>query len=175
VEVLSINSLTWSTVASLPHPYTRASAVISRDKLFLLGGDHKRGERSLSAMVCSLTELLQSCDSSKSLSCDPSKKSPSAPVWQRITDTPLYYSTCAVVRNGGEEILTIGGQDVNDKSSAAIYKYNPTRKSWDSIGHMLSARHSCLVAVLSEELVVVGGESHLCDTKTTNIVEVADL
>ena len=160
VEVLSIKSLVWSTVAGLPHPYTRASAAVCGDQLFLLGGDHKRGEMSLSAMICSLTELLQS-----------NHRSPPATVWQRITDTPLYYSTCVAV-NG--EIVTVGGQDMNCKSSAAVYKYNPTMKSWDAISHMLSARHSCLVAMLPKKLIVVGGESDLCDTKTTNIVEVVD-
>ena len=160
VEVLNINSLVWSPVANLPHPYTRASAAISGDQLFLLGGDHNRGEKSLSTMVCSLTELLQSHDNS-----------PSVPVWQRITDTPLYYSTC-VAADG--EILTVGGQDINGTSLATIHKYNKTTESWEVISQMLSARHSCLVVVLPKMLIVVGGESHLCDTKTTNIVEVAD-
>ena len=157
VEVLRIKSLTWSAVASLSHPYTRASAAVCGDQLFLLGGDHKRGEMSLSTMVCSLTELLQSHN-----------RSPS--VWQRITDAPLFYSTCAAVDG---EILAVGGQDTNYKSTAAVYKYNLTTKSWEVISHMLSARHNCLVAVLPKMLMVVGGESHLCDTKTTNIVEVA--
>ena len=166
VEVLSLSSLTWSPVASLPHSYTRASAAVSGDQLFLLGGDHIRGEMSLSAMVCSLTELLQSCDPSES---------PSTPVWQQIADTPLYYSTCVAVGDG--EILAVGGQDINCKSSAAVYRYNRTTEAWDPISRMLSARHSCLVAKLpnSKKLIVVGGESHLCDTKTTSIVEVADL
>ena len=177
VEVLSISNLTWSQAASLPHPYTRASAAINGDQLFLLGGGHNKGEMSLLAMVCSLTELLQSCDMSKSRSHDPKSQSCDSKktVWWRITDTPLYDSTCVAVRDGGG-ILTIGGQDVNGKSSADIYKYNPTRKSWDAINsHMPSARNSCLVAVLPKKVVVVGGDSHLCDTKTTNIVEVADL
>ena len=38
VEVMNTDTHLWSIVASLPHPYSKMSATICRDKLYLLGG-----------------------------------------------------------------------------------------------------------------------------------------
>ena len=38
VEVMDIQTLVWSTAASLPHPYSRLSAAICGDHLYMLGG-----------------------------------------------------------------------------------------------------------------------------------------
>ena len=38
VEVMDIQTLVWSTVASLPHPYSLTSTVIYGDQLYMLGG-----------------------------------------------------------------------------------------------------------------------------------------
>ena len=96
VEVMDIHTLVWSTAASLPHPYSRASATICGDQLYMLGGWDKDG-RSKSVLTCSLTKLLQSCSDH-----DTSSDS----VWHRITDVPVYLSTCAAV-NG--ELVAVGG------------------------------------------------------------------
>ena len=84
VEVMDTETLVWSTAASLPHPYSYASAAICGDQLYMLGGFDK----TELVLTCSLTKLLKSC----------SKTSNS--VWHRIADTPVYWSTCAAV-NGG--------------------------------------------------------------------------
>ena len=96
VEVMDIQTFIWSTAASLPHPYTHASAAICGDHLYMLGGYDKDG-RTKSVLTCSLTKLLQSCSETFS-----------DPVWRRITDVPVYNSTCAAV-NG--ELVAVGGVD----------------------------------------------------------------
>ena len=160
VEVLNIKTLVWSAVASLPHPYTRASVAICGDQLYMLGGEHNRGEMSLSVMMCSLTELLRSQEGTPS-------------VWQRLTDAPVYYSTCAAVHG---ELLTVGGKDTKQKSVSTVHKYSPFTDSWEVISYMPTARSNCLVALLStDELMVIGGESHLYETDTTTLVETAEL
>ena len=142
VEVMDTKTLVWSTVASLPHPYTRASASICGDQLYMLGGWDDHGETK-SVLTCSLTELLQSSSSS---------------IWHRVADAPAYLSTCAVV-NG--ELLAVGGCDKDDKPTAAIHKYSPTTNSWDLISNMLTARYHCLVAVLpNNEMMVVNVRHH---------------
>ena len=141
VEVMDAKALVWSTVASLPHPYTRASGTICGDQLYMLGGWDDHSETK-SVLTCSLTELLQSSSSS---------------IWHRVADAPAYHSTCAAVSG---ELLAIGGTDKIQVTSA-IHKYNPTTNSWDLISNMPTARSHSLVAVLpTNEMMVVDVRHH---------------
>jgi hypothetical protein len=154
VEVMDINSLVWSIVASIPHPYTGASATICGDQLYMLGGVDDKGNKTTSVVTCSLTELLQSPSSSS--------------IWHRVADVPFYYSTCAAV-NG--ELLAVGGCDDDWIPSSAIHKYNPTISSWDLISIMPTARWDCLVVVLpTNEMMVVGA----CTDLGNDMIEIAN-
>ena len=159
VEVMDTKRLAWSTVASLPHPYTRASGTICGDQLYMLGGwDDK--DLTKSVLTCSLTELLQS---SSSLS--------SSSIWRRVADAPAYRSTCAAV-NG--ELLAVGGRNKDDKPSSAIHKYNPTTNSWDLISNTPTAKWHSLIAVLpTNEMMVVGGRTELIGYDL-NTIEIAN-
>ena len=159
VEVMDTKSLVWSTVASLPHPYTGASVTIYGDQLYMLGGaDDKAWTKSV--LTCSLTELLQSSSSSSSSSSS---------IWHRVADAPAYSSTCAAV-NG--ELLAVGGRDEDDKPLSAIHKYNPTTNSWDLISNMPTARYLSLIAVLpTNEMMVVGGT---IGTMTHDVLDIID-
>ena len=155
VEVMDTKTLVWSTVASLPHPYSFASATICGDHLYMLGGEGDKGNTK-SVLTCSLTELLQSSSSSSS-------------VWHRVADVSTYWSTCAAV-NG--QPLAVGGRDEHDKATAAIYKYNQRTNTWDLISDMSTARYLCLVAVLpTNEMMVVGGR--FSPGSNTDKVEIA--
>ena len=144
VEMMDIQTLVWSTVASLLHPYSMTSATICGDHLYMLGGCERYSDHTKSVLTCSLTKLLQS-----------SSERPCDSVWHRITDVPVRQSTCAAV-NG--ELVAVGGADAVGKSTAAVHKYNPTTDSWDIISNMPIARSYCLVAVLTtNEMMVVGG------------------
>ena len=155
VEVMDTKSLVWSTVASLPYPYTGASVTICGDQLYMLGGaDDKAWTKSV--LTCSLTKLLQSSSSSSS-------------IWHRVADAPAYSSTCAAV-NG--ELLAVGGRDEDDKPLSAIHKYNPTTNSWDLISNMPTARSLSLVAVLpTNEMMVVGGTIGTMTHDVLDIIE----
>ena len=141
---MDIQTLVWSTAASLPHPYSKASATICGDQLYMLGGFDKDGP-SKSVLTCSLTKLLQSC----------SGTSPGVSVWHRVADVPVYNSTCAAI-NG--ELVAVGGEVATNKTTSAVHKYDPTTDSWDIISNMPTARYWCLIAVLpTNEMMVVGG------------------
>ena len=157
VEVLDIETLVWSMAASLPHPYSWASATICGDNLYMLGGFDESGDSTKSVLTCSLTELLRSCGETSSDS-----------VWSRIANAPVAYSTCAAV---GGELVAVGGEDTAEyKDTSAVYKYNMISKSWDVITNMPTARNTCLVAVLpTNEMIVVGGYG------SVNIVEIANI
>ena len=140
MEAMDTKTLVWSTVASLPHPYNRASTTICGDHLYMLGG-HNDKDKTKSMLTCSLTELLQSSSSSS--------------VWHRVADAPAYLSTCAAV-NG--QLLAVGGCDEGHKATATIHKYNQRTNTWEHISDMSTARYLCLVAVLpTNEMVAVGG------------------
>ena len=97
-----------------------------------------------SVLICSLMNLLHSRSDTSSDS-----------VWHRITDAPVYKSTCAAV-NG--ELVIVGGRDAEYKTTSAIHWYNPTTESWDIISNMPTARSNCFVAVLpNNEIMIVGG------------------
>ena len=161
VEVLDIETLVWSTAASLPHPYSSASATICGDRLCMLGGIDESGRTNL-VLTCSLTELLRSCGETSSDS-----------VWSRIADVPVVKSTCAAISG---ELVAVGGWDTAEskgKGTSAVYKYNMIRKSWDVITNMPTARRFCLVAVLpTNEMIVVGGA---IGYNISNIVEIAKI
>ena len=149
VEVMDTKTLVWSTVASLPHPYTRASGTICGDQLYMLGGSDAKG-KTKSVLTCSLTKLLQSSSSSSS-------------IWHRVADAPAYRSTCAAVKG---ELLAVGGCSEDDKPTIAmaIYKYDLTTNSWYLISNMPSFGYQSLVAVLpSNEMMVVGGSTELLE------------
>ena len=162
VEVMDNKSLVWSTVASLPHPYTDATMTICGDQVYKLGGCDDKG-LTKSVLTCSLIELLQSSSSSSSLS-----------IWHRVADAPACHFTCAAV-NG--ELLAVGGRDEDNEPSSAIHKYNPTTNSWDLISNMPTARWRSLVVVLpTNEMMVIGGNRGSDigrGVTTTNEVEVA--
>jgi N-acetylneuraminic acid mutarotase len=160
VEVMDTKTLVWSTVASLPHPYSDASGTICGDQLYMLGGWDEKG-KTKSVLTCSLTELLQSSSSSSS-------------IWHRVADAPAYLSTCAAV-NG--ELLAVGGRRNDDKPSSTIHKYNPTTNFWDLISNMPTARWYSLVAALpTNEMMVIGGNIDFGRGVTTVFeVEVANL
>ena len=163
VEVLDIETLVWSTAASLPHPYSYASATICGDQLYILGEHEKvafgSSREPQVVLASSLTQLLHSCHETLSNS-----------VWHGIADIPVYRSTCATI-NG--ELIAVGGLDAKFNTTSAVRKYNPTTDSWDIITSMPTARYRCLVAVLpANEMMVVGGMINVYDCDPLIIGEV---
>ena len=157
VEVMDILTLVWSTAASLPHPYSNASAAICGDQLYMLGGNGKSG-RTKSVLTCSLTSLLQ-----------PHRIS-SHSVWKRISDAPVYNSTCVAVDG---ELLAVGGQDERYEVTSAVYKYELTSNSWNLISNMPTSRYDSLVVVLpTNEMMVMGGSEGLHSTDTVLIAKI---
>ena len=142
VEVMDIEALQWSTVASLPHPYYDGTATICGDQLYLLGGYDETHSGTKAVLTCSITELLLHKTSN--------------PVWCKIPDTPFHHSTCAAV---GGELFAFGGTNIEEnKVLDTIYKYDPYTESWDLFCYMPTTRRERLVAVFpNSEIIVVGG------------------
>ena len=144
VEILDTELRQWSSAASLPHSMTRASIIVCEDFLYLLGG-YQNGDRTLSVLTSSITDLLhQQQETANQLA-----------VWRRAADAPYYYSTAVSV---GGQLLAIGGCDKHYNDTSAIFAYDPTSDSWQDMGHMATPRYWPLVALLpSNQLIVAGG------------------
>ena len=167
VEVMSTDTLQWSTASSLPFPLYGASATICTDRIYLVSGWDNDGPIK-SVLTCSLSSLLQPVT-------DHEEGAGHCPVWRSIADLPVNYSTC-VALNG--QLLAVGGRDLNKmKDTNGIYAYNIENDSWEIIGYMLTPRYMCLATVLpGHKLMVVGGQSKINDTTTseaTDNIEIA--
>jgi serine/threonine protein kinase len=173
VEVMNVESRQWSTAAS---SYTCrktisicASGIICGDQLYVLGGDQSKVVYS-----CSLTDLLQSCQSGSQVA--PRLQSN---IWRKLADLPFYYSTCVSLSG---HLLAIGGsrnsfyllRDSEDAGSKAVYAYKPTTNSWKVICEMSMSRYDCFAVTLptTNELMVVDGWSK---GRSTDSVEFASL
>ena len=65
--------------------------------------------------------------------------------------------------------MGLGGVANNSSSKLqTIHKYNVEGNSWESIGEMELARSNCMVAVMEDRMIVVGGEE-----LSTSVTEIA--
>ena len=197
VEVMDTDTLQWFTATSLPDTNGIASScstgftTLCGDQIYVRCG--LQGNWTQSIVACSLTDLLQSCQStpqSQSWSLGrfgtllskvskQRKESEHAHVWRKVAELPC---ECSTITSMCGQLLSVGGVDPTDldpharKPTDSIHRYNPATDSWEVISHMPTARCDCLVTVLpSNELMVVGGRIHGAYGGCTDIVEIGTL
>jgi len=150
VEVMDMNTLEWYTAASLPEPVYDMSATVCAGRLYLLGGLNEYVRATHAVFTCTLDSLICSFH-------PPSRTPPhtsEASVWQRVADVPVVFSTC-ITLNG--RVIAVGGMDSHDRPTPAVYMYNPESDLWLLLGNMAPARYDCLVLVLRDCIIAVGG------------------
>ena len=121
VEVMDTETQQWSNVDSLPHPFYSATAAICEDRLYILGGKDESGVTTLSALTCSISELLRPLTVQEKL-----KPAEQPTVWCHIADAPYYASTCANICG---QLIAIGGREA-DNEATAVCAYNAKSDSW---------------------------------------------
>ena len=145
VEVLSQETLQWSTASSLPVRIPFPRLTLCGGSFYLLSGN--------SLYSCSVEDLLKSCKPA-------TNSSDGGSVWTELAAAvPVGFSPSLATLRG--RVLTIGGaRDLfGVYPTGAIHCYNVTTNSWCVIGEMPTPRSSVLAAVLpSNDLVVVGGK-----------------
>ena len=158
VEILDTELRQWSSAASLPHPMRSASITVCEDLLYLLGGWDQNGDRTLSVLTSSITDLLhQQQETANQMA-----------VWRQAADAPYYGSTAVSVRG---QLLAIGGHDKHGKDTSAVAAYDATSDSWQDMGHMATPRYRTLVAVLpSNQLIAAGGVGGGTKVEIGNVV-----
>ena len=174
VEVMNTDTHQWYTAANLPEPLGNSLLMVSGDHIYVLGGWTK-GVSSIkkqpkSVYSCSLSTLLFSCTSAKSLRDHFLLQTSKGSIWNKVADLPVTHSTYVCLHG---RLLAIGGDILAVKHTTAIHVYSPTTDSWEVISHMATPRAWCLTAVLPDnQLMVVGGETDT-DCHKTDSVEIA--
>ena len=162
VEAMDTKTLYWTTVASLPHPWSQATATIFRDQMYMTGGFGEGSTVIRSVLTCAVGDLLQSAVSQRqslgsrlatALHIRPFPDS--HPVWQEATELPVNHSTLVTLQG---HLLAVGGYDSDIEPTSAVYQYDKTTNSWKEISHMNTKRFQSMAVVLPDnKLMVVGG------------------
>ena len=153
VEVLDTDTRQWSVASSLTHPFSLATISICGERLYILGSCDQTGYSTRSVLSCSVSELLQSCQTQPlagKLRTAPANQST---IWRQVADAPHKLSSCATLCG---QLVAVGGWE-GAKYTSAITVYNETTDSWKAMGRMPTARSEALVATLNEKILVVGG------------------
>ena len=167
VEVLDTQTLRWSTVASLPHPLSQATAIICGDRLYI-GGGLSSYRPTKSVVMCEVKDLLQS----HSLATGPGLSS-SPPVWKEVVPLPVMFASLVTFQG---QLLAVGGSTTEDDTdyTSEVRQYDAATNSWKVISQMKMKRRYSLAAVLpNNTLMVCGGNTPYSDT--TDSVEIASL
>ena len=149
VEVMDTQTFHWSTVASLPHPLSQATATICGSRLYLGGGFS--GGATNSVLMCEVSDLLQS--------------QPATSVWKEVTELPVVCSSLVTLHH---QLLAVGGGITSE-----VRQYDVTTNSWNVISEMKVKRQRCFTAVLPNDRVIVCG-GNTPDGKTDS-VEIATI
>ena len=153
VEVMNIETKTWTRVATLPEAVSSLTAACCGDQLYFLGGRDESGSTG-TVFTCSVQSLVKPSDFSSGKKCK--QQVSENPVWRRVADVPgpVLYSTCVAINN---KLFAVGGRTSNYRPLADIYCYCPLQNSWQIAGKMPTARSMCITAFVTNKLVVVGG------------------
>lgn len=158
VEMMDTKTLQWFTVTGLPQRLSMATAIVCKDNLYVLGGLDEKGNALRAVYSCSMSEILRSSATPRSVLADrkhtSGASSSSAHTWQRLTDLPFYEATSMKLC---DELVAIGGRSSDYNPTPAVHVYNSSTDTWDVVSAMLMARYRCLAVVLPEHCLMVVG------------------
>ena len=140
IEILDIENVQWSTSTNdLPCEAWSLEMTLNDDSLYLYYENVM--------LSCSVENLIKSCVPYRE------KSSPES-MWTRLVDIPVRYGAALATYRGCLLVINALG---------ALHCYNKATNSWSSIGKMPTPRYDLLVAVLSDDvLVVTGGNKMNC-------------
>ena len=162
VEVLDTQVLHWSTVPSLPHPLSQATATICGDRLYI-GGGFSTDQATKSVVMSEVKDLLQS----QSVATGPSFSS-NPSVWKEVAPLPVIWSSLITFQG---QLLAVGGSTTGGET-LEVRQYDAATNSWKVISQMKMKRAYSLAAVIpNNTLIVCGGNTPHSDS--INSVEFA--
>ena len=156
VEVFDATTHVWSTANPLPYSIYSASATISNDCVYIVGGYFEKDRKNSSILACPLRTLT-------------SEESLDSSAWYNISDLSMWHSTCINIRG---KLAVVGGA-VHDSHSGTVCTYNLNADNWTTVSNLLLPRSECHVAVVNNrKIVVIGGNT---DKGVTDNVEIGDI
>lgn len=145
VEVLHIPSLLWSTVTSLPRPLTDITATLCHDNIIAMdweGSGYSINIESLVSLRLALTEHSQ---------------------WMPLSKCPVNYAGLS----GGPTLTTFSGQCLVVSHNGIFQLQN---RQWVRIEDMSVPMEYCIVCVVCDQMVVVGGhDGYLTSTDDVRV------
>ena len=142
-----------------PFPIYQASAVVSKDTLYLTSGEGIKNSNAYVLLTCSISNLIQLLKP-RTIGAR-IKKSSQKKLWQVQSQLPVRQSYLV---SANEELIAVGGMDSSEHSCKNVYKYNSSTNSWEVVMEMSIGRSSSLVAVFKGNLLLVVG-GHKIPTK----------
>ena len=139
-ELFDSNNGQWYKCSDLPLPYHSLQSVIVDNILYLLGEINRDDIASSAVFTASLDTL-----SRHQLN------------WKTY-DTPLHQTAPVSVR--GTHLLIVGGYKrigYKNTRTSEIYKLNKGSHSWETIGHIPSARSLAAAVSTANKVIVIGG------------------
>ena len=165
VEVMDTQTPQWSTVASLPHSLSHATATICGDRLYL-GGGFSSGGATKSVLECEVKDILQSQPPSQASRIGLSRR---PQVWREVVPLPVTLSSLVTFQG---HLLAVGG-GVADYTSE-VKEYDAATNSWNVISQMRVQRYRSLAVVLPNNILMVCG-GYTSGFDFTNSVELASI
>lgn len=148
VYVMNTASFQWSRVADLPKELALDTLIVCEDTIYLTAVGI--------ILKCSKNELIQLTDTK------------GTEIWSNL-GSPSFLRKCTYTSIHGQ-LVSVGGCD------DSIRMYSPTTMKWEVIGHMETPRRDCLVAVVQNNLIIVGGHTTKSTIDTcTDKVEIATI
>ena len=175
VEVMNTETLQWYSAMELPLALCYPSLTICGDCVYLHGGNDDNQEPNRRVYKCSVANFsppprmkqfkAHFKDILRPFIVTSMLKNVDA--WTRIADLPISYSSCVTFQ---EQLLSIGGMDLDEKPTTAIYVYDHGDNSWEVISHLSIPRYDCVAAAISNtQLVVMGGRTNNGKTSSVEI------
>ena len=148
-ELFDSDNEQWYTCNSLPQPMHWMQSVIVDNTLYLLGGLNRDGDSS-AVFTASLNNL-------------PRRRLK----WHTHQDTP--YCQSAPVSVHDKYLLIVGGcKMIGSHYTSDVYMLNKVSHSWETMGHIPSARkQSAAVSTDDHRIIVIGGENENIEVTNT--------
>ena len=168
VEIMDIENEQWYIASKLPRALHRHSAALCGNIVYMLGGKDSSGSTT-SVFQSSLSVLLLRAFSASQESSTDATAHTSIAIgspWKSACSIPLSFTSSLLVQSassGNKKLVAFGGYDSDRKQRLSdVHVYDPTNDSWLQVGAMLSPRSSCILAMLSNDsVIVVGGKNRL--------------
>ena len=168
VEVMDIQTLQWSTVASLPLSLSSATATICRDRLYL-GGGFSSGMATKSVLECEVKDLLQSQPPSQASRIGLSRR---PQMWREIAPLPVTLSSLVTFQGHllavGGEVRTVAGVVKRADPTSEVREYDAATNSWNVISQMRVQRRRSLAVVFPKSTLMVCG-GWIPEGRTTSV------